>query len=387
MNRALVKTLTLVLALSLTALCLVACAQQKSGAVIAGPRAHTVNPTRQNVRLIGRTCETDGTTWLPQSGSAVEFTATGTRVQVEIVGDKSVTGDASLCPRFAVLVDGEVVLDDTLDKPSRIVEAFSSDTAKTSVVQVIHLTEAKRGAIGVKAITVESDTPEPVKPTDAKELSIEFIGDSITCGYGVDAAATQNSYRATDETFMKSYAYYAAQALNADYSAVCYSGYGVISGWTDSGERNAGMLVPPLYRIVAEGYGQPWDFASHSYDVVVINLGTNDSSYTGTNENRLQEFARAYADFLVQVRACNPDSHIVCTMGTMGYQHLYPYVEQAVESFKNSTGDARVICYLSEEIDYENDGVGAKGHPNEVSQRKSADVLVDVIRQTLQTES
>ena len=385
MNKGIVKALTLVLALSLTALCLFACAQQKNSSATAGPR-HVFSATGQNVRLIGRTCEIDGTTWLPQSGTAVEFAATGTRVQVEIVGDESAVGNAGLCPRFAVLVDGEVVLDDTLNKPSRVVEAFSSSTAKTAIVQVIHLTEAKRGAIGVKAITVESDSPEPVKPTDAKDLSIEFIGDSITCGYGVEAPAAGNSRKATDENFMKSYAYFAAQALNADYSAVCYSGYGVVSGWSDSGDRNANMLVPPLYGLVAEGYGQPWDFASHSYDVVVINLGTNDSSYTGTNEDRLQEFARAYADFLAQVRTRNPNSYIICTMGTMGYQQLYPYVEQAVESFKDNTGDTRVTCYLSEEIDYENDGIGANGHPNEVSQQKSADALADVIRQTLQMD-
>ena len=50
----------------------------------------TVAPTEGNVRIIGRTFEEDGATWLAQSGSAVEFVATGTRLELELVGDQSV---------------------------------------------------------------------------------------------------------------------------------------------------------------------------------------------------------------------------------------------------------------------------------------------------------
>ncbi len=341
-------------------------------------RTLTVPATEENVRLIGRTCASDGVTWLPQSGSAVEFAVTATRVEIEVTGDDHVHQEETLRPRFAVLVDGAVVLDDTMSEPTRNVEAFASDVPQSHVVKVIHLSEARRGAVGVKSIAVASDAASPVAPTATKGLSIEFIGDSITCAYGVESAGPDEPFKTTTENFMKSYAYLTAQALDADYGTVCYSGFGIVSGWTGTAEKNADMLLAPLYGIVAKEYPQPWDTASHPYDVVVINLGTNDFTYTGTDDARTQEFSRGYADFLAQVRGRNPGAHIVCTLGTMGCQELYPYLEQAVESFRASTGDDRITCYLSQESDVA-DGLGAQEHPSAVTQQKSADQLAEVI--------
>ena len=175
----------------------------------------------------------------------------------------------------------------------------------------------------------------------------------------------------------------AAKALDADCSAVCYSGFGIVSGWSGDGTRNADMLLPPLYDVVAKGYEQAWDFSAHPSDVVVINLGTNDATYTGTDEARMREFAQGYEAFLSKVRERNPDAYIVCTMGTMGGHELYPYVAQAVADFRKQTGDERAMCYLSQAIDVEADGVGTNGHPNRASQQKCADRLVEVIRQVL----
>jgi hypothetical protein len=62
----------------------------------------------------------------------------------------------------------------------------------------------------------------------------------------------------------------------------------------------------------------------------------------------------------------------------MGCQELYPYLEQAVESFRASTGDDRITCYLSQEADVA-DGLGAQEHPSAVTQQKSADQLAEVI--------
>ena len=351
----------------------------------ATSEGYVVSATDDHVRLIGRTYEQDGVTWLAQSGSAVEFEVTGTRVQIQILGDENVHNEEDLLPRFAVLIDGEVAVDDTLGEESRIVEVLSGDAPTTAVVTVMLLSESVRGAVGVGDITVDTNQAGPVRPTAAADLSIEFIGDSITCGYAVETLSVSDPFTTTTENFMKTYAYLAAQELGADYSVVGYSGHGIVSGWTGDGTRNDGMLLPPLYELVSRDSNQPWDFGAHSYDVVVVNLGTNDLTYAGEDEGRLQEFSRAYADFLSQVRACNPDSYIICTLGTMDTQELYPWLEQAVESYQASSGDTRITCYLSEPIDVEHDGVGTNGHPNATSQQKAADALVDVIRQ-LQAE-
>lgn len=346
------------------------------------PRELTVAPTEENVRLVSRTFEEDGVTWLAQSGSAVECEVTATHAQVQIVGDDTVENEPSLRPRFAVLVDGEVILDDTLSERERTIEVLSSEEETNAVIEVMQLSETNRGIVGVKAITLTTAAENPVVPTEAKPLSIEFIGDSITCAYGVEAASAYEPFATTTENFMKSYAYLTAQALGADYSTACYSGYGIVSGWSADGSRNESMLLPPVYDLVANEHDQPWDFAAHPHDVVVINLGTNDSTYTLMNESRMWEFCQEYASFLAHVRTCNPDAYLVCTLGTMEGGELYPYLEQAVEDFKANTGDTRVTCYRSDPIDFA-DGCGTGEHPNATTQQKSADKLVEVIRTVL----
>lgn len=350
----------------------------------------SVTPTEENVRLIGRTYEEDDARWLPQSGSAVEFKATGTRIKIEMVGDENVNNESNLQPRFAVLVDGKVVLDETLGESPHIVDVPVEGPFSNTVFEVIHLSEATRGAVGIRSISVETNAPAeprsfaPVKPTAAKGLSIAFVGDSITCAYGVEAESNDGEYQTTTQNFMKDYAYITAQALGADYETVCYSGFGIVSGYSGDGERNDEMLVPPLYENVTIGQGLPWDFEAHPRDVVVVNLGTNDFSYTGTVKARMKEFTKGYSAFLGRIRELNPDSLIVCTLGTMwGSEALYPALEKAVLSHSKHTGDKRVVCYLSDPLDEKNDAVVLNGHPDEKGQRKIADTLVREIRRAL----
>lgn len=346
-------------------------------------QASTVEATEENVRLGGRTCESDGVRWLAQSGSAIEFEVDATRVAINLVGDESVENPEDLRPRFAVLLDGEVILDDTLSEYSRTIEVFAGETSRKAVVELMQLSESNSGVVGVEDIDIESYASRPIAPTSAKDLSIEFLGDSITCAYGVESLEVTDGFRTTRENFMKSYAYLTAKALDADYSAVCYSGYGIVSGWTEDGERNANGLVPSLYDVVARKFDQPWDFSTHPSDVVVINLGTNDTTYTLGDESREAEFSEGYEDFLAMVRERNPRSYIVCTLGTMDAQELYPAIEQAVERFKERTGDDRVTSYMADVMDVERDGAGAAWHPNEITQQKIADDLTYVIRELL----
>ena len=51
-----------------------------------------------------------------------------------------------------------------------------------------------------------------------KPLKIEVIGDSITCGYGVDDEDENHQFTTATEDVTKAYAYKTAKALDAEYS-------------------------------------------------------------------------------------------------------------------------------------------------------------------------
>lgn len=352
-------------------------------------RELTLSANEDNVNFIGRNyCDENDVAWLVQSGSAVEFVVNAASAEIEIKSEGDIAESPDSRPRYAVLLDGEVIIDETLGEASKTVKLFEGTSSRTAVVKVIHLSEANNGAVGVAGITVQSDSKTPAVPTPEKELKIEFIGDSITCGYGVDGESQYENFKTSTENFMKSYAYLTAQKLDAEYSAVCYSGHGIVSGYTGSGTKNEEALVPPYYEYVGkpEAYNVPWDFDKNQSDVVVINLGTNDSTYCGEDTALMEEYGEKYLSFLKTVRTKNPGAYIICTLGTMGADSLYPYIENAVDSFKAETGDERIMCYRSATQDPD-DGYGSDWHPSAVTQQKSAYVLADKICGVLGIES
>lgn len=344
--------------------------------------------TEESVKLTGRTMRSKDTTWLVQSGSAVSFHVTGKSASVTLAGDSSIQNAEDYRSRYAIIVDGEIIADEVMDTAEKTITLFDADVSRTAKVQIVHLSEAMNGAVGVKNISVISDSTNAITPEAPKQLSIEFIGDSITCAYGVEADSNYEPFRTTTENFMKSYAYLTAKKLNADYSAVSYSGHGILSGYTSSGDKNTDSLIPDCYEMIGKlpDYAKDWDFSKHTYDVVVINLGTNDSSYVAKDpETRTPEFINAYIDFLKTVREKNPDAYIICTLGTMGGD-LYPAVEEAVAQYQAAANDSRIMSYQSA-IQNQADGIGADWHPSVITQQKSAYVLADKICQALGMES
>lgn len=350
----------------------------------------TFDVSETNVRYIGRNIYDDEKiAWLVQSGSAVEFNVTGKSAEITINGDGFTESDEKYRPRYAVIVDGEIILDELLSVKEKQVTLFEGNASRTAAVKVIHLSEANNGAVGVSKVMVNSDVPAPVLPTAKKDLQIEFIGDSITCAYGVEGASQYEGFMTGTENFMKSYAYLTAKQLDADYSAVSYSGHGIVSGYSSSGDAMTDSLVPDYYGYVGKlgTYKQPWDFESHQSDVVVVNLGTNDNTYTSKDpEVRSMEYAEKYTAFLEVIHEKNPDAYIICTLGTMGCTELYPYIEIAVEDFITNTGYDRIMCYQSA-THTQNDGMGSDWHPSEKTQQNSAYVLADKICQCLGMES
>lgn len=340
-------------------------------------KKQTIPVADADVKLIGRTYYNKDVTWLVQSGSAIECTVTGTEASVTIAGDGCVYSDEKWRPRYGVYVDGELVKDVVMGEPEQTVKLFSGTTQRTATVKIIHLSEANNGAIGVKQFDVTSSAAKPIKATAKKDLTVEFIGDSITCAYGVEADTQYVNFETGTENFTLSYAYLTAELLNADYSAVSYSGHGIISGYSNDGSINTDSLVPPVYEQIAklDDYTAKWDFEANPVDAIVINLGTNDDSYaTKDLETRGAEYQKGYEAFLKQVRAKNPKAKIICTLGIMGCEELYPYIEASVEA----VGDKSISCYQSPTQKAAN-GYGADWHPSPVTHQLNAYLLADKI--------
>ena len=274
-----------------------------------------------------------------------------------------------------------------VNSPEETFTVFESAEAKTVNVKVIKLSECAMSTCGIKAITVAEG--ETIKPAAAKSHTIEFIGDSITCGYGVDDEVKEHHFSTSTEDVTKAYAYKTAQALDADYSMFSISGYGIISGYTTGSTPVKEQTIPQYYESLGFSYNSfanttkphtlEWDFESFKPEVIVINLGTNDASYTNILKERKQEYADGYKAFLKQVRENNPDATIFCTLGTMDNRLCQKLMETVIE-YTAETGDENVHYMMFDLQDGANDGYAADWHPTEATHQKAADKLVNEIK-------
>lgn len=349
-----------------------------------GLMERTYEAEEQYVKMLGRTHGENGVLWLAHSASGVEFKVRGTSCSVKIIGDSMIAAEDNQA-RFAAYVDGERVVDEMITQSEVTYDVFSFDEEKEVTVRLMKISEAANSILGIDEITVTA--AEDIAPTAENELKIEFIGDSITCGYGVDDEDRNHHFSTKTEDATKAYAYKTAELLGADYSLVSYSGHGIISGYTTQGKKVAAQQLPSKYDRFAvsagsgpDGFsaaGTDWDFAKFTPDIIVINLGTNDCSYTGKDEALIKEYTDAYVKFLGKVRKNNADAHIICALGVMGAD-LYDAMCAAAESYTAESGDDNVSTFRLSTQDGST-GFAADWHPTAATHDIAAAELADYI--------
>lgn len=207
-------------------------------------------------------------------------------------------------------------------------------------------------------------------PTPAPARLVEFIGDSITCGYGVLGNGPSCEFSENDESEPDAWGAIAARALGAAHTAIAYSGRGVV--------RNVGGdttdTMPVLFlRTIADEPDSEWDFAT-SPDVVVVNLGTNDfaSGDPGT------DFTDGYVAFIEQIREHYPEPWILVATSPMLSGAARPQLRAYLEAAVGAAGERVRLVDLDEQNP--DDGYGCDSHPSRATQQKMADRLVPAIR-------
>lgn len=340
------------------------------------------SPTIENVKTIGRSYYEDEVRYFSYSGSGIEFSFFGEYAVINILGDAVETQSENHRARFAIYKDGQLLYDDAVSLPEKEYYVYSSDKEKETTVTLIKLSEAKYSCFGVGKIGVYSD--RKITPTLEKDVKIEFIGDSITCGYGVDEENINGHFSTLTENFTKTYAYMTAQNLNADYSVVAFSGYGVVSGYTSNGAQNKQATIEQYYdksAFLSYGREMQWNFSDFESDIVVVNLGTNDASYCSKSYQRRQMFISEYVALLRTIREYNPNAYILCVLGDMN-NSLYHSIEQAVSQYKNETYDVKVEA-MTVEYRMDINDIVIDGHPGFLSNIYAAGVLSEKINSIL----
>lgn len=340
-------------------------------------------PTKENAKLLGRTAYIDDTLYCAFSGTGIEFNFTGTKCSITVQGDSGCTNPANADShaRIGIYVNGERIIDDMVDQAEEVYSVIDSETEVNATVSLVKLSESANSTIGIKEIKAVGAA---IKPTADKDMLVEFVGDSITCGYGVDDPDKDHHFSTKTEDVTKAYGYLTAQKLNADYSMVSLSGYGIISGYSTDDKKVEVQTLPQYYDKLGYCWNRngsfypsdvEWDFSTRQPDLIVINLGTNDDSYTKDVEERQEEYCTAYVEFIKKVREKNPDAKIVCAFGVMG-DKLFPFVEKAVNTYNEETGEKDKVFAVRLPVQTANDGYSADWHPSVATHEKTSKMLM-----------
>lgn len=133
-----------------------------------------------------------------------------------------------------------------------------------------------------------------VAPTLSNKL-IEFIGDSITAGY------TDNKYALSD------YAWLIGEQLGVQHTQIAQSGICLVDNIQCFSPNPIGMSRQ-FFKLQNPSFptSPSWDFSRYQPSAVVINLGTNDTSFNVTDAT----FQSTYETFLRNIRGVYPTARI-----------------------------------------------------------------------------
>lgn len=146
------------------------------------------------------------------------------------------------------------------------------------------------------------------------QRKIEFIGNSITCAYGIEGDGSEKKFSYSQQNVYYGYAARTARALNAQWQLVSRSGIGIYRNNWGNVEGDKAVLPAYYPHTLFSMRGELWDFSRYQPDVVCVNLGTNDT--TGPKYH-VSKLTAAFKTFLRDLRCHYPKAKIVLLTGTM----------------------------------------------------------------------
>lgn len=341
-----------------------------------------VAPDHAGLKYSGRFEKKDpGTAICAWPASAVTLRFRGTAV----AGNLGIGGN-----RVVVIVDGKptkILVGNPKDTPAAPIPQLYSLAAGLPdgehVVTLLKCTEANCGNVVFSGFQLSEGSS--VLEAQASGRKIEVIGDSISAGYGNEAAHQGEHFSAATENAYWTYGAIAARATGADYTCLAWSGRTL---WPTN-------TLPEIYdRTLPADATSIWGGEVQKPDVILVNLCTNDFNRKVQPEEEL--WVAAYHEFISKLRKNAPNTTIYCAHGPM-LTNSYPagaqaatksrqYIQRVVKE-ENDRGDTKVH-YL--EFAMQNpfvDGVGADWHPNIKTHQAMANKFLEALKRDLGWEA
>jgi len=278
---------------------------------------------------------------------------------------------------FNVVVDGRDAM--ILRKPGRTSLTLSQLGAGPHVIRLEKRSETQyaTGAFDGFFVPRAADALAPQHRT----RQIEFIGDSLTVGYGNTSAFTQCTpdeiFETTDS--QEGFGPLVAKHFDADYQVNAFSGLGIVRNY--DGHEHPKYHMPMLYPRAIFDDPKPAAEPDWHPQVIVIGIGGNDFSTPlhddepwKTADDLKADYIRTYTAFVQNIRATNPGAFIILATPP-GREDGYEQGTDAVFANMTAAGETRIDRVTLPELQ----STGCNGHPNIHSDADVANMYIGYI--------
>lgn len=316
----------------------------------------------KNYRLLGRALQTKGGVILDWSADGVEF-------QLDCAGTIALTVFVSeenpkYMARFRVIVDDEPGEAAFVRKGTHTLTYFRGIRPGVHTVRILKDSAVSGRETRLISMTVTA-VPGSMQPTKPKKKLLEVIGDSISCGYGVDGDPTSPT-TSNSAVAIQTFGYRAAEALGMDYALVVKGsiGFAKKTGHKDRPKYKMEEIYAyqNRYRDAKKRYNFP-----RKADLIILALGANDG---GLPPEEVEPAARSLIRYLREINGRK-------TPILLMYGMMSPTIEWLDQKLGAEIPDAYVLKVPQNRF-------GAGHHPNVWGQdRFTEEVLAAIERYKL----
>ncbi len=333
------------------------------------------------------------------TASAIEFNITGNELWLEYYCEYN-SGESYL----RVEVDGFDMYRFMLENGTHkvcIMRGFAADEVKN--VRIYRETQASNTVVLLKSLSADGE----FKPLETRRYRIEFFGDSVTSGEGLAGARKLNHWIPAVFSCRNNYAMLVASALDADWSVVSQSGWGIYSDW----QNNINNAIPSCYDYVCApakhesqanlGSQDFYDFGKIRTDIAIVNLGANDGGAfkraPWIDENGVEHQMRtlpngenhpddskhivdAIYNFCAAIRSKYKDAVILVCYGMLN-DVVSAEIQLGAEKFADDNRDSKVYTLKIPKAD--DSMKGARNHPGAKAHRLYADAIIEKLKEIL----
>ena len=335
-------------------------------------QAESVPLSDSRIQIIGRVDARDSAhVRMAYPGVTVRFRFTGALAEVDLTSDADDTYVATVVeggtPQVHHLIRGE----------NRIAISAEGLGLGSHTVEVVKRTETWQGVLTFTGAHLGTGA-ELVAPPPLPTRKLLFIGDSVTCGAGVDNYPGCPAENNRHSNAYDAYSMLLGRRLDAQSILVCYGGRGVVRDYL--GLRDV-LNAPQFfnYSIPTDNLAQraKWTDDGWTPDAVVISLGTNDWNLQKSNPIPEEEFVSKYVGLVRDVRKHYAKAWIVVTQGSIVSD---PVLSQWVQETVERVNDPHVIWFASRHFP----GSSCDAHPDKMQHQQIADDLEVKLRELLQ---